>query len=190
MTRTEADYKIREYMDKDRDSVERICAGPSSGGFGDNPLVKEALLTVFSHYYIEKEPDNCFIVADSEDNAAGYVLCAEDFRRWETVFVRDYIESSDNPVTKMMGAGTIEDLRKYADEYPAHLHIDLDESCQRKGLGTQLMDRLISHLRDKNVRGLCLCVAPDNEKGVHFYHKYGFYELESGEQEIVMGLRL
>ncbi len=189
MPTVKKNYEIRSYMDKDRERIEQICVGTSDAAFGGNPYMKEALLDVFCHYYLDREPDNCFVAADEMDNAVGYVLCAENFNRWEAEFTKEYIEASANPVTAMMGPGTIAGLKNYGVEYPAHLHIDLDDSCQRQGLGTRLMDKLIAHLREKQVKGLCLCVAPDNEKGVSFYRKYGFDELERGEQEIVMGMR-
>ncbi len=182
-------YTIRPYQKKDREAVEGICVG-TSDHFSQNPLMREALLQVFCHYYIEKEPENCFVAADEDDKAVGYILCAENFTEWEQHFRKEYIEPSDNPITRMMGPGTIDGLKNFAADYPAHLHIDLSEDCQRQGLGTRLMDTLLAHLREKDISGVMLCVAADNEKGKSFYYKYGFTELERTEQEIAMGIKL
>lgn len=153
-------------------------------------FMPEALLDTFCHYYIEKEPQHCYVAVDEQDTPIGYILCSKDFDKWEEVFVKEYVEVSSNPITKMMGLGTVEGLRAFAKEYPAHLHIDIDDGYQRKGLGSKMMDTLIAHLREEGVPGLVLCVAPDNEKGMNFYRKYGFTVLEQGEQEIAMGIKL
>ncbi|MCD8067349.1 MAG: GNAT family N-acetyltransferase [Lachnospiraceae bacterium] len=182
-------YTIRSYQEKARKVVEGICIG-TSDYFSQNPLMREALLQVFCHYYIEKEPGNCFVAVDENDRAVGYILCAENFSEWEQLFQKDYIELSDNPATKMMGPGTIDGLKDFAADYPAHLHIDLNEGCQRQGLGTRLMDTLLAHLREKGISGVMLCVAADNEKGKSFYHKYGFTVLEKTDREITMGMKL
>lgn len=174
---------IRPYESKDREFVENICAGHAG------PM-RKTLLTCFCNYYIEKEPQNCFVAADEADKCIGYVLCAADFYTWESVFKDEYYGKSINPITKGMGIGTVEGLRTFAEEYPAHLHIDIAEDYQRQGIGTKLIDTLIEHLRKNSVRGLMFSVAIDNEKGLGFYRKYGFKELDRDEREIFMGLEM
>lgn len=180
---------IRKYDKKDKQRVEEICLSTSSCPAREKALMQEALLEVFCRYYIEQEPDNCFVAADEQDEAVGYVLCAKDFTSWEERFHQFYLESSRNPITKLMGQGTVEGLKEFHKEYPAHLHIDIDPKYQRHGLGTRMMDALVKHLRECGVPGVMLCVASDNEKGQNFYRKYGFKELSAGEQEITMGLK-
>lgn len=181
-------YRIRKYEERDRAQVEAVCTGTLSKEYKKEPM-RSAMLGVFCHYYIDQEPQNCFVAADENDQAVGYILCAADFKEWEKQFTAKYIEISENPITKMMGQGTIEGLRKYAEEYPAHLHIDILPEHQRKGLGTRLMDALMEHLKKQQVPGICLCVASDNDMGQKFYRKYGLEELERNDQEIVMGSR-
>ena len=181
--------KIRNYQEKDRERVERVCVktapGPLSGG-----MMKRVLLTVFCHYYIEQEPQHCFVAVNEYYESVGYVLCAADFMTWEEKFTELYMKKSNNPVTKMLGKGTIDGLRPFAGQYPAHLHIDIDEKYQRQGLGTKLIDALRAHLAEMNVPGLMLSVGGDNENGQKFYQKYGFTALEKKKQEIVMGMKL
>lgn len=174
---------IRQYEPKDRPAVERICAGKAG------PL-KKAFLTCFCNYYIEREPENCFVAANEADECVGYVLCASDFQRWAKVFQKEYYGKSWNPVTKGMGKGTVEGFRDFAGEYPAHLHIDIDDDYQRQGIGTRLIDALTQHLKKNGVKGVMFSVAADNEKGKNFYNKYGFVELSRNKQEINMGMKL
>lgn len=180
---------IRKYQEKDRERVERVCAGTASGPLSGD-MMKRVLWTVFCHYYIEQEPQNCFVAVNDQDEAVGYVLCAVDFATWEKNFTELYVKKSKNPVTKMLGKGTINGLRAFAGQYPAHLHIDIDENYQRQGLGTKLIDALRTHLVEMNVPGLMLSVGSDNENGQKFYQKYGFTVLEKRKQEILMGMKL
>ena len=72
-------YHIRPYNEKDRSRIEYICA-PEEGP------IREASLNCFCRYYIEREPESCFVCADDTDVAQGYILCAKDFSHWaETI---------------------------------------------------------------------------------------------------------
>jgi len=181
--------EIRTYQPKDRSHIENICLAAGSGAPVQNPLFQAAALEVFCHYYLDLEPENCFVAVDEQDEAVGYILCAIDFYDWEHRFDELYMKKSENPVTKMMGQATVDILRPFAVEYPAHLHIDIHPDYQKKGLGTRLMDTLKNHLINIGVKGLLLNVARDNENGIRFYEKYGFSELKTGEMEVVMGMK-
>lgn len=183
-----SEYTIRGYQTKDRADVEAVCTG-CADEMWQRPEMKEGLLTVFCHYYIEKEPANCF-VAESDGKVLGYILCAEDFDQWEKTFRAEYVEPSENMVVKYLADGTIGPLRPFAAEYPAHLHIDISPELQGKHAGTGLMKMLEAHLARKNVPGLCLCVAKDNIRARRFYEKLGFSELGHDEAQFTLGKRL
>ena len=181
-------YTIRQYESKDRKRVEAICLSPDTNGENTkNNILSKALLTVFCRYYTEREPQNCFVAVDEQDEVIGYILCAENFQSWEESFTRLYLNKTINPIAKAMGKGTIDGMRPFSAEYPAHLHIDLSKKCQRQGIGTKLMDTLLEHLQKQGIPGVMLAVASDNEKGLNFYRKYGFQELERKKREILMG---
>jgi len=172
--------KIRNYRNSDRESVESICAEEG------NPM-REALLRCFCHYYIEKEPENCF-VCENDGAVCGYVLCAESFEKWEAEMRAGYI--NDDPVCAAIGITTIENLRPYAVEYPAHMHIDLAKDATGKGIDTQLLQLLKSRLKEKEIPGLMLDVAADNTGAQRFYSRAGFTVLHSDEHSIRMGVLL
>ena len=133
------EYTIRHIHKKDREAVEKICiaTGPAQAEASED--MRKLLLTVFCHYYIEQEPEHCFVAVNDQDEAVGYVLCAHDFEKWKDCFEKEYLKKQENPMIAMVGRGTIDDLAPYAGEYPAHLHIDLLPECQRIGLGTPLL---------------------------------------------------
>jgi len=187
-------YTIRQMKISDKEAAEYICCNASEpmdlGSEEINQAFSQGALTVFCHYYVEKEPEHCFVVVDENDVPKGYVLCAVDFEKWKKVFTEEYMNVSQIPVVKGMGAGSIAALEPFAKEYPAHLHIDLLPELQRQGFGVKLMDALVDMLRKIGVSGVMLNVAADNEKGMNFYKKYGFALLAEGQQEVVFGLKI
>ena len=179
---------IRPYSANDRLQVENICL-ETAGDFASDKSAKQLLLTAFCRYYLDFEPENCF-VASSGDTVSGYILCSENTSRWAEVFSKKYIDTCPDERMRMFFKGTMAGPLRFASDYPAHLHIDLLPSCQRQGTGTKLMDCLTSHLKDKGIPAVMLSVDSSNEKGMIFYKKYGFSTLESGSRETLMGLKL
>lgn len=171
---------IRQFYTQDRPYVEEICASPGS------PM-REALLRCFCHYYIEQEPENCF-VCEIDGTVCGYVLCAENFEKWEAKMRIGYM--NDDLICAAIGSATIKNLCSFTTEYPAHLHIDLAPQAQGNGLGTHLLQHLILHLKEKRISGLMLDVATDNTGAQRFYARNGFSVLDSDENSIRMGLQL
>lgn len=177
---------IRQYDEKDRADIERICLPNPS----QNELYDEAILKCFCAYYIERTQKFCFVATDENDKAVGYVLCAPDFLIWKEHFKRDYIEKSDNPYLKAIGEATIKALEPFAEDYPAHLHIDIDENYRGQKLGTKLIAELLKKLKSHNISGVMLDVANDNVSAQKFYTRQGFVPLCNGKDETVMGIKL
>lgn len=181
---------IRPYQDKDRDDVRQVCVVTADNVETDK--AKAILWTLFCDYYIEQEPDCCFVAADDNDVAKGYIIASSDYRQYEKTFRKVYIKR----LRKVSFMGSIEKCvelligRKYAKHYPAHLHIDIDPSCQRMGLGHKLMNALVMRLDEKDVKGVYLIVGKTNEKGVNFYKKYGFKQVSKLFGGLVFGLNV
>ncbi len=163
--------EIRTYRKEDRESLERICTITDPKHFP-----QEYLYTLYLHYYIEEEGDNT-LVAVFDNKVVGYILSTESYDRWKRVMREKYLSSADEK-TRDDGEESIAFYSPYAEEYPAHMHIDIDPEYQRMGLGTALVDALSEKLRKKNVPGLMLGVDRDNIKGVSFYNRYGFTQLD------------
>ncbi len=183
---------IRPYQEKDKENVRFVCLN-SEGPCDMSEAGQHYILTTYCDYFIEREPQNCFVAADENDRAVGYIFCAESFRAFYPVFLRDYACSF--PLSKpwffCYNAAHSADLQeKYEEDYPAHLHIDLLPEYQRKGIGHKLVDTLAAHLKTKGVPGVMLTVGARNFVGQSFYKKYGFTLLEAAGDDIAFGLKL
>jgi ribosomal protein S18 acetylase RimI-like enzyme len=150
--------------------------------------------------YITQGTGTQLVVVD-EDGAAGYLLSADDtasFEEWAEAEwwpplrarypIRDD-GSRDAELIRLIH----EPPRTPADlvaEYPAHLHIDLQERARGTGLGRALIERLLAAMREREVAGVHLGVDADNANAIGFYEHLGFREVDQEPGGLLMGLRL
>ncbi|MBR6779951.1 MAG: GNAT family N-acetyltransferase [Clostridia bacterium] len=180
---------IRPYNEKDKENVRYICLN-SDGPCDADENGQHFLLTTYCDYYIEKEPHNCFILADNSDRAVGYILCARDFTPFWNTFLQEYMPRlAYNPAACRDAENSTVLHRQFKNEYPAHLHIDLLPEAQGHGYGPQLMETLFSHLRKQNCRGIMWCVWEQNERAQRFYERQGFTCIGKGGTNIAYGTR-
>lgn len=180
---------IRKYEEKDLDSVRYTCL--HSENEEPEKTFAEFVLHTFCDYYIQREPENCFVL-DDNGRAVGYIICTEDYDRYKEIFDKDYL-----PLTESQGeefynwAKTSTVLQnKYKDIYPAHLHIDLLPDYQRQGWGGKLLNTLFEHLRSKGIKGVMLTAGTENVNAGSFYKKYGFEQVEIYDTDVAFGMKL
>ena len=183
--------KVVSYNDKYREQVQQVCLLTGPLDAPTNKRVGDYILNNYCNYYIEMESENCFALVDDNDNAVGYILCAENYKKYRAGY-KPYYEI----VKKNAGKDLIEVraeqavLRFFSRRYPAHLHIDMLDEYTGKGSGSELMNTLLSHLKSKGVIGVMLIVGTGNEAAVRFYKRNGFKVLVSAFGGTVMGLQL
>lgn len=180
---------IRKYEEKDSDGVRFTCLNSDDAVMSDE--LCEFILHTFCDYYIEHEPENCFVL-DDNGKAVGYIICTEDYDKFKEIFDREYL-----PLNKDLGDELYqwaEDStvlqNKYKADYPAHLHIDILPEYQRQGWGGKLLNALFEHLRSKGIKGVMLTAGTDNINAGSFYKKYGFEYLETLDTDVAFGMKL
>jgi GNAT superfamily N-acetyltransferase len=65
------------------------------------------------------------------------------------------------------------------EQYPAHLHINIAEQVRGLGIGRQMMDTYLGHLRQRGVPGVHLHTTNLNEAACRLYNRLGFELLDS-----------
>jgi ribosomal protein S18 acetylase RimI-like enzyme len=166
--------------------------------FSDPRLLGE----VYVGPYLVLEGAIGFTVLDDEGAPAGYVLAAFDTREfeeaaeqnWWPALRKRYPSPAEDPSTadeEMIALIHTPELAsdEVVAEYPAHLHIDLLPHVQGKGVGRNLMDRLLEELRSRGVPGVHLGADPRNRRAIGFYEHLGFVHL-ADDDDVIMGMRL
>ena len=182
---------IRKYEEKDKELLRDICIKTSKLPT-DTINQRKFLTLLYNDYYTEVEGHNCFVAVDENDVAVGYILCAEDFRKYSEAFKKRYL-----PQIKKLGLSyyfmAIAEMTGHSlfcKKYPAHLHIDILDVCQGQGVGTRLVNELKNHLKSKNVPALMLSCGGDNTMAVKFYKKNNFKVVKNLAGSYIMGIEL
>ncbi|KIM68829.1 hypothetical protein SCLCIDRAFT_13568 [Scleroderma citrinum Foug A] len=68
---------------------------------------------------------------------------------------------------------------------PAHLHINILPSYQKKGYGRQLISRAVQYLDEQCIGGIWLGFDPRNKRAAEFYERLGFQPLEGTAGNVV-----
>ena len=181
--------RVVPYTPEHADEMRAVCLATASERARTEQKHGRFTLLMYCDPYLEH--GTCFMLVDDEGVAHGYTLCAEDFTAWEKVFepYRRQIEELGLEYAERV-KNEYEDFARTAGEYPAHLHIDIEEPYTGGGNGRKLMETLIDYLRGAGVPGVAFGVAAANERAIKFYERMGFDHLP--EYEIngpVFGMR-
>jgi ribosomal protein S18 acetylase RimI-like enzyme len=187
---------------QDMPGAYRTCLLTGDAGQDATALYRDPDLPghVYVGPYITHGKGTQLVVLDDE-GSAGYLLSADDTLRFE-----DWAEAAWWPPLRarypVLGDGSpdAEMIRliheppptpiEIAREFPAHLHIDLQERARGTGLGRVLVERLLSELRSREVAGVHLGVDATNPNAIGFYEHLGFRTVEQKTWGVLMGLRL
>lgn len=180
---------IRKYEKKDYEDVRYVCL--NSDGEAITGSTGEFILLTYCDYYIENEPENCFVL-DDDGKAVGYIICTENFDNFNEIFRKNYLPRvkplGENLYTWSQDSVLLQN--KHKASYPAHMHIDLLPPYHRQGWGGKLLHTLFDHLKSKGIRGVMLTAGVDNRNARSFYTKYGFEEIEIYQTDVAFGMKL
>lgn len=195
--------RIRPFHVGDEPALTEIClrtadgGGDATGVLGDDTIWAD----IFVLPYVARHPDAAFVVATDDGRVAGYAVAAPDtraFAEWFRTewwpahgarFARPGATAREREILgyadRRSGAG-----EAYAEEYPAHLHIDLLPELQGQGWGRRLIAEVIAALRAQGVPALHLVATAENAGALVFYDRVGFHRLPSEPGSQAFGTRL
>ena len=179
---------IRPYQKKDCSHVQRICLETAGARFVDTPYKKRAAVAAFCRYFIDRCPEFCFVAVDEDDIPVGYIICTPTFERWCRYVPEQFLTGF--PFSIFWSLGSMLGAVPYLKAYPAHLHINLLPSYQRRGLGRQLMGALERALQEHKCPGVSLCVSKQNPGAMKFYESCGFQVLGRHPRSVAYGKKL
>ncbi len=183
---------IRPYEPGDLARLREIClltgaaGGDATGRWSDDDLLPD----LFVEPYVTFAPGWAWVV-ELEAVIQGYLVAVSDtatFVSWWTDTWTPWFAASytlpEPPYSQeeelvMRGYDPSMIQIAEAEQYPAHLHVDLMPAAQGQGWGTKLVGRLRSELADVGVPGIFASLDVENVSAPAFYKKIGFTELPS-----------
>ncbi|MDP3980915.1 MAG: GNAT family N-acetyltransferase [Chlamydiota bacterium] len=187
---------IRQSTPDDRIALREICCdtadkgSPVEGFFPDRDIFSDLLM----NYYMTYEPQSLWVVEISH-KIVGYLSGCQNHRR----FLRMVI-------FRIMPAVIIKSLRKKlilnkkiwvfirynaalwlknvlshhfpVRDFPAHLHINLQQGYRGKHIGSLLLEKFLVQLKEGGVKGVHASVRDDNQGAKNFFQSLGFIPLE------------
>lgn len=189
---------IRRYQKGDRKFVRDIAwetafIGKPANEFFDD---KEILASFLTQYFTDYEPESCF-VAESNGEVIGYLLGSKNAAvltktRQDKIYLRLLIQAilcgvwlkKKNMsfifhclISFLRQEFKMPDLSK---EYPATLHINLEEYFRELKIGSRLIAAYLDYLSQQKIPGVYLATMSD--KASEFFSRQGFNLLYKGHR--------
>lgn len=168
--------RVRRALSSDLTAVQYVCRMTAGEEAQQDDAVGEVISKMYSTYYIRECADTCFVLADDEDRAVGYILCEPDYKRYSRVF-----RKTDVPEIKRLSKkdGLLARFLPvpysfFGKWYPAHLHIDILPEYQNRGYGSVLINTLLRELQSRGIKGVMLIASADNKGAIRFYERHSF----------------
>ena len=193
-------FNIRLARPPDLDALYAICLATGDSGEDATNLYADPRL--IGHLYVGPyavlEPELALVVEDRE-GVAGYVLGAADTARFEDRLELEWWPALRTQYADPMGSDPSAwspDQRLAAQihrpgrtppsmmkRFPAHLHLDLLPRMRGKGAATALLEACFARVKQSGVNAVMLGASRANDRGVRFWRRSGFVEIDSRNLE-------
>lgn len=200
------DCVVRRAEQRDRDAAYAVCLRTGDSGRDAAHLYSDprALGNIYVGPYLKFEPELSFVLEDPE-GVCGYTLGALDSKQFYDRYLSEWLpplRAAFPPPTGNSSGWTRDQLAwnlyhhpeiffpEPYEQFPSHLHIDLVERAQGRGLGREMMRVLLDTMVRKGSPGAYLAMATDNARAERFYRKLGFHELARMSDTLYLGRRL
>jgi GNAT superfamily N-acetyltransferase len=195
---------VRKFKEEDRPGLYHICLATGDSGANAVHLYnqKDMLGEIYVGPYLTFQPDLSFTLI--HEGVVGYALAALDTASFEDTLSKNWwpsILDKYNGLSPENFNDREKNLFSYIQnpplrpkevikEYPSHLHIDLLEKAQGRGIGKAMMLLVLETLREQGSKGVHLGMGAQNSRAFTFYTKLGFNLLDKNDDEWTMGLKL
>ncbi len=185
--------KIRPYEKRDFRYVQDICMAFSPYAEEDTPVNRAAHCAMYCDYYLDFQPEYCFVAVDDEDIPVGYLLCVVDMDQYQDCMHEMYL-----PLVKKVSGGDYfrflaetKVCERYVRQgYTAHIYLNVlsdyspDEGC------AQLLHAAESRLQEIFVEGLYVIVGQKDKAMRTFFEAQGYEDIDYLTGLVVYGKKL
>ena len=178
------DAMIRKYKQDDAKSVKFVAYADEQRGS------MRAVCAVRCDYYIDNEPEHCFVMTDEFDNPAGFILCSTDGEKHKELY-STYLAAAKEEDKKLYRSEKrlMKKLNAVPPEYSARMVISILPAFRGKGSAKALVLQLLAHLRELGIPGLY--TVTDTHSALAFCERLGFHRvLHIDKTHNVYGIKL
>lgn len=199
-------FYIRKLNPRDKEDIIDICY--KTGYLGEDltgkDLFNDKILFgyLFCTYYIEYEPEHCFVAVD-KNKVIGYIIGSDNSIKQENMFKKKmlwriakrlmgyslwvYPESFNSVIHFVFKVNMKPEPQNLFYEYTAHLHINILDDYQHMGIGSELIDSFENEMKKSGVNGIHIRTTNENIKAVPFYLRHGYKVAHEEKCEIWKG---
>ncbi|MCI2068923.1 MAG: GNAT family N-acetyltransferase [Bacilli bacterium] len=183
--------KIRPYQTKDLKNVTDICEETAFDSYKKDPVKLKTVPINFLDYFIEQEKEHVLVAVDEKDEAIGYIEATTSYPKFVQAMEQIYL-----PRLQQIDPSEIEFEKRFLlalsciEDWPSHLHINLNGSYQHQGIGTKLIQALIDLLKKEGFHSLAICCCQQGSNSYGFYKHFGFKEIfDYGKGIVSLGIK-
>lgn len=182
---------IRQYnQNADNKAVKYVCHASST-----TPTHKASLRLVcllYCDYYIATNKSHAFVATDEFDKPVGYILCDTDFTKYAKLYPTFIADAKKESPKDFKNAKLIlKHCAEIADDYPAHLQMNVLPAFQTRGIGRALVETEIARLRGEGTKGVFVVLKQSNKGAIAFFERLGFSKLLRIRKKFyVLGLKI
>jgi GNAT superfamily N-acetyltransferase len=185
--------RLRLAQASDLDAFYSISLATGLAGNDAAHLYEDGMLVghIYSAPYACLEPDLALIVED-DSGVAGFVVGTTDTESWEARLEREWWPALRMQYPDPGGASSdwTADQKRWAiihhpertatniaQEYPAHVHLNMLPRRQNQGLGAMLFEAWLELARDRGAAAVHVGVNRANVRALRFWAQRGFQRL-------------
>ena len=181
---------IRQYnQETDQKAVRYVCHASST-----TPAHKASLRLVcllYADYYLAQDKQHAFVATDEFDKPIGYVLCATDFQKYASIYPTYMADAKkENLKDFLLAKKMLKKSAEAAEEYPAHLQINVLPAFQGRGIGRSLVETEIARLRGEGIKGAYVVIKQSNTAALAFFERLGFTKILTHRKFNILGLKI
>lgn len=184
---------VRPYTEKDAEAVHSICMATAAHRVR-NESGRLFLFKTSCDYYIDCEPENCFVASrrseDGTQKVIGYALCALDCERYAKRFIDKYLPKIKeySKLNAHVAKADVAIYGQFANFFPSHMRLAVLPDDRRQGAGEKLVEAVCAHLSARKSKGVVIIADKKNKAAQPFAEHCGFSFLRTVGSGLAYGM--
>lgn len=181
---------IRPYDKKDFRFVQDVCVACHAEE--TNATIRALTCALYCDYYLDNEPQFCFVAVDENDVPVGYIVANGDVDLFNEQMDDNYL-----PLVRKLDSGEFFhysaqrklEQRYVKQGYTARVRVFVSD-CEEQGVADKLVDALSDKLTESFVEGMYVLTGIKDADERAFYEKHGFEDIDYISGAVVYGKKL